>query len=326
MALKDMKHQEKVTRLLLNQLSYDRVSHAYLFIGPKGVGTIEVAGEMAKAIFCLEPGPDACNTCNNCIRIDHGNHPDVHMIAPDGESIKIEQIRDLQKTFAYRGMESLKKVYIIDHAEKMTQQASNSLLKFLEDPYPGIVAILLTENQQSILPTIHSRCQHVMFHALSNEYITEHLVQQGFTKSLATLAASIAGGLEQSTILLDSEWFVQMRNIMIQLTEDIISRQVRVLLTLHEKVWRDDIVKNNPSTFLDMLLLWMKDILLIQVGRPGAVIYFDQLDKIQRQASQWDQRKMMKALDEILLTKRKMRFHANPQLAFEQMVLSMQGG
>src|SRR5690606_36803569 len=102
--------------------------------------------------------------CTQCKRIQSGNHPDVHIIKPDGQSIKIEQISFLQKEFTYTGLESNRKVYIIEEADKMTVNAANRLLKFLEEPNQETVAILITSQIGKMLDTIVSRCQRITFH------------------------------------------------------------------------------------------------------------------------------------------------------------------
>lgn len=103
--------QEKVVKIITNSIRKQRLSHAYLFDGPKGTGKRNVALQLAKTFFCAnKQGEDACESCSDCKRITSGNHPDVHVIQPEGQSIKIEQIRNLKKEFSYRGMESVRKV------------------------------------------------------------------------------------------------------------------------------------------------------------------------------------------------------------------------
>ncbi|TGV29764.1 DNA polymerase III subunit delta', partial [Mesorhizobium sp. M00.F.Ca.ET.186.01.1.1] len=149
--------QPRASELLYHSLLNNRLAHAYLLAGPKGAGKKQMALHLAKSLFCPEREADACGACLTCRRIEGGNHPDVLFITPDGASIKIDQIRALQKEMAMRAVESKHKVYIIEHVDKMTTQASNSLLKFLEEPPAGVLALLLTEHSHSILPTILSR-------------------------------------------------------------------------------------------------------------------------------------------------------------------------
>src|SRR5690606_15750287 len=119
-----------------------------------------------------------CNECSDCRRIASRNHPDVHFFLPDGKSIKIDQIRKLRKEFSYRGSESNQKLYIIEHAERMTQNAANSLLKFLEEPNQHETALLLTEQMQQMLPTIISRCQTISFNPLPTSDLRSLLIEQ----------------------------------------------------------------------------------------------------------------------------------------------------
>ncbi|OVE62162.1 DNA polymerase III subunit delta', partial [Chryseobacterium mucoviscidosis] len=121
--------------------------------GRKGTGKLDAATLLAKSFFCLEDGAEPCESCRNCQRIESGNHPDVHVVHPDGLSIKKGQIQALQEEFSKTGLESHKKLYIISHADQMTVNAANSLLKFLEEPSSDTIAVLLTEQPQKLLDT-----------------------------------------------------------------------------------------------------------------------------------------------------------------------------
>src|SRR5699024_5365457 len=112
--------QPLASKMITNSIRKRRVSHAYLIQGARGTVKEAISLLIAKSLFCeLMSGVEHCNECNNCKRIASGNHPDVHWIVPDGQSIKIEQIRHLQKEFIYSGLESTKKVYIIKGAETL---------------------------------------------------------------------------------------------------------------------------------------------------------------------------------------------------------------
>jgi DNA polymerase-3 subunit delta' len=125
--------QPLVTKMLTNGLKRDRISHAYLFQGSKGTGKRALSTLLTKSLFCKSTKSyEPCQTCTDCQRIDSGNHPDVHWISPEGQSIKKEQILHLQKEFTYTGLESNQKVYVINYADRMTTNAANRLLKFLE--------------------------------------------------------------------------------------------------------------------------------------------------------------------------------------------------
>ncbi|MBO0601915.1 DNA polymerase III subunit delta' [Sporosarcina sp. E16_3] len=143
--------KKRFTTLLNN----NRLVHAYLFEGDGN----ELAMWLTKQVFCKIISDEPCGECSSCRRINVHNHPDVHVIEPDGQAIKIDQIRLLQKEAAYKGVEGSKQVFIIKQADRMNPQASNALLKFLEEPFQDTLSILIADKRDSILPTILSRVQ-----------------------------------------------------------------------------------------------------------------------------------------------------------------------
>ncbi|ATO49457.1 DNA polymerase III subunit delta' [Brevibacillus laterosporus] len=320
------KKQERVSEILANSMKHDRLAHAYLFTGPKGVGKMEVAEHLTKSIFCLDQPGDACGTCLNCQRIQSGNHPDVYRISPDGASVKIEQIRALQKEMKMRAVESKNKVYILEHVDKMTTQAANSLLKFLEEPPVGVLALLLSENSHAILPTILSRCQTVVFNPLPVEMIVQSLVNEGITKGLAQVASQITTNLDDARLLSQSEWFAQLKAMVIQLGRDLKQRDSQALFTIQDQFQRNDRLKEELPLFLDLLILWLRDILYIQVGRRANIINIDQQDALEEQALQWAQTEILRGIDVAMETRNRIERNANPQLALERLVLHIQEG
>ncbi|MFA5309105.1 MAG: DNA polymerase III subunit gamma/tau [Dehalococcoidales bacterium] len=166
-SLGEIAGQEHVTRTLLNALAKERVSHAYLFCGPRGTGKTTTARALAKAINCLTNGKgDSCNTCEMCLAISEGRALDV--IEVDAASNRgIDEIRNLREKVNYAPNQARKKVYIIDEVHMLTKEASNALLKTLEEPPPHVAFILATTEAHKLLPTILSRCQRFDFHRYS---------------------------------------------------------------------------------------------------------------------------------------------------------------
>ncbi|UFJ40519.1 DNA polymerase III subunit delta' [Brevibacillus humidisoli] len=318
--------QPRVTDLLQASLTNDRLAHAYLFTGPRGTGKMRIAMHLAKSIFCRQHSHDACEQCVNCQRISGGNHPDVFVVRPDGASIKIDQIRALQKEMTMRSLESPHKVYVIEHVDKMTVQAANSLLKFLEEPPKGVVAILLTENSHALLPTILSRCQIIPFSPLPVELLASQLIAEGIPSGMAHLACQITTQLDEARELSQSDWFAQLRNEVIQLSQDCKQRGSYALYSIQELFVKNERLKEELPLFLDMLILWLRDVLYVQVGRHAQLIYRDQQDMLERQAYVWTQAELMQGIGLAMDTRNRIERNANPQLALERLVLQLQGG
>lgn len=318
--------QKQVAELLYRSLKNNRLSHAYLFSGPKGAGKKKIAQHFAKAIFCVQQDGDSCGVCKNCRLIEEGNHLDVHWVEPDKNIIRMDQIKELQKKFSYRAAESGHKVYIMESADKMNQEATNRLLKFLEEPPQGVVAILLTSHIHSILPTILSRCQILTFPAPSPETIARQLEQEGQKPGLARVAAQIANDIDEARMLCETESFAQVRNLVIQLIEDIMDRGTYALVTIHDKLLKQEKSTDRIDLFLDLLLLWFRDLLLFSLGQESQITNKDQMEPIQKQALRISQRRLVDGMGTILVTKNRLTHYANLQLSLEDMVLRLQEG
>ncbi len=149
-------------RLLSNSIGNNKIFHAYLINGNNFDRSFDFSVALAKSIICSKHKvkfDDECKNCNICSRIDNNNYPELKIITADSMVIKKEQLLELQSEFSRSSIEGFYRVYIIKDCDKMNKQASNSLLKFLEEPVEGIVAILLTNNFSNLLSTIVSRCQ-----------------------------------------------------------------------------------------------------------------------------------------------------------------------
>ena len=188
----------KIKESLKNAVKSNNVSHSYLFVGKAGVGKKIFAKDLAKKVMCLGSNGGAQNNgvknndvqnnnvandnleldfdnCDSCIKFDANSNPDFSIIVPDGKSIKIEQIRNLQAKIVEKPISSSKKVYIIDDADTMTEESQNCLLKTLEEPPEYAMIILIASNENRMLQTIKSRCVIIRFEDLTNEEISQIL-------------------------------------------------------------------------------------------------------------------------------------------------------
>ncbi|MGX7350658.1 DNA polymerase III subunit delta [Enterococcus canis] len=236
-----------------------RVSHAYLFEGQAGTGKHEFALWLAKSRFCtaLVDG-NPCNQCHNCTRINEGEHPDVHVIEPDGQSIKVDQIRELKTAFSKSGVETKRQVFLIRDAEKMSTGAANSLLKFLEEPDGEILAVLETESASQLLPTIRSRCQYIFFHALSESEMTRRLGAKGVGPQSAQLLAQLTNSLEKAVELSQDEWFNEAKDTMRQWFTFLTQKDLQAFVYVQKKLVKVFKEKSQQELAFDLLLAFYR--------------------------------------------------------------------
>ena len=209
---------------LLNSVLKNTVSQSYLFNGSEGIGKNLIAKEFAKRLLCVGEKNDECK-CKSCQSFDGSNHPDFVVINEDETTIKIEQIRELTSKVIEQPIISGKKVYIINHADKMTVEAQNCLLKTLEEPPRFAVIILITSNLNLILPTIKSRCMKINFLNISNEELKKYAIEKiGYSQVTDNLLKSFNGSIGKAVLQKENqEKFQQVENIISYLsTKDII--------------------------------------------------------------------------------------------------------
>lgn len=196
-------HKRQIEQLQ-RMLTEGKVPHAFLFSGHHGVGKHHVATIVAAALTC--PMKTACGSCVSCAKIKKRQHPDTFFVAPDGDWLKIEQIRTLTAQLQFHPLEGMAKVAIIDDADRMTESAANALLKTLEEPPPLTYFILVSSHPRLLPATIRSRCQNIAFSPLAEKEIETYLVKQaGKDHEMAGRLASLAQGSLGSALALDPE-------------------------------------------------------------------------------------------------------------------------
>jgi DNA polymerase-3 subunit delta' len=324
MAFSDILGQDKALNVLQNALRHDRVPQAYVFAGYEGVGKKFSALMLAKALNCREKTDDACDRCVSCHKVDSGNHPDVCIIEPDGQFIKIDQIREMQKDAGYKAFEGRRKVYIIDHAERMRDEAANALLKTLEEPAAECVIILVTANVYALLPTVLSRCQFIRFVALGVETLVELLTQRRqLEPQRAQLLASLSEGCPGRALSMDADEMLETRSRIEALLQTLSSglQDVRILFKEVEGLVAQ---KDTIHEYLDVLQLWYRDMhLLREQGATRFVANSDAVSRLQRSAEQLSPGQIRRLCDIVYRTKADILRNANLQLSLEVMLISL---
>ena len=168
---------QKNKKILEDIIIKNKIANAYMFIGQESIGKFLFAKEFAKAILCLNENKP-CNKCKSCLEFDNSNNPDLTIIEPDGNNVKIEQIRELNRKVVEKPIVSTKKVYIINDGQNITKEAQNALLKTLEEPPEYVTIILITTSESAFLPTIKSRCTKINFNKLTEEEMLKILKEK----------------------------------------------------------------------------------------------------------------------------------------------------
>ncbi|WP_018131802.1 DNA polymerase III subunit delta' [Effusibacillus pohliae] len=313
-------------KMLQNMLTSGRLAHAYLFLGPEGAGMRETALHFAKAILCEQTGERRpCGSCVHCRRVDSGNHPDLAWLEPNGQTIKIQQIRDIQKSFALKSLEAVRKVYIVTHAEQMTPEAANALLKFLEEPSTPVVAILIARQKSSLLPTVISRCQIVPFDRIDPASIQRALQADGVPAGKARLLSYVKESIGSARKFSEHEKFAEIANLVVQLSEEIQSKRGNPLFLIQDKIHKPGWAFDDVGSFLDCLAWWYRDLLNAKLDLTDRIVYESQMSRIQSQAASYRVEDLVQMVEIVLSTKKRLQSHANQQLALEHMVLRLQG-
>ncbi len=166
---------EKVKEYLNSTIENKNISHSFMFVGKPGIGKKQFAHQYAEMIMCLQDGKCDGNSakCDSCVKFEGNANPDYAEILPDGKTLKIEQIRNLQARIVEKPITSRRKVYVIDDADLMSEESQNCLLKTLEEPPEYAVIILIVSNESRILPTIKSRCVIIKFQPLTSKEIKQ---------------------------------------------------------------------------------------------------------------------------------------------------------
>lgn len=314
---RDVIGREQITEHLKNAIRLNKVSHAYIFHGEDGIGKNFIADIFAAALQCEEYGSEPCGRCKSCLQAESGNHPDIIRVLHEKASLSVDDIRSqLNNDIQVKPYSSRYKVYIVDEAEKMTEAAQNALLKTIEEPPEYAVILLLTNNLNGFLPTILSRCVTLNMKTVDKNQIKEYLmVHCRIPDYQAELSAAFSGGnLGKAIKYASSEEFVRRKEEVLHLVKYVDEMKINEIMEYLKHLTED---KAAISDYLDLLLLWYRDVLMFKAARDTSrVVYKEELLTIQKQAAN----KSFEALDHIIKAFGTVRSRLNANVNFETSV------
>lgn len=314
--------QPVVYRQLQQTVKKKQLAHAYLFEGVSGTGKKEMALWVAASLFCQHSVDGLpCEECLSCRRVLQQQHPDVTEIAPDGLSIKVEQVRDLKAEFSKSGVEGQQKVFIIEDAEKMTVGAANSLLKFLEEPNGKAIAFLLTTAKQRILPTILSRCQLIHFQPLSKKKLLAELENKELPASQSALLVHLTNSLDTAVKMSQDEWFNEARQIIWKWFVLISRNEAQSFVFVQTDIMPHFKEREQYLLAIDLLLLAYRDGLMLHYEAVDLLAYPQYRETIEKTANQTGGKTLTKTLEIILSSRKKLESNVNAQGVLEQLDL-----
>jgi DNA polymerase-3 subunit delta' len=283
MGFKDIIGHERVKKILKKSLQKKKIPNSMLFCGPEGVGKKAMAFVLAKAINCEQKKDDACETCSSCKAIDAGNHPDVMEIQPDGEVIKIEQMRTLRQIAYLKPMVGKKRIFIVDEAEKMTEEAANSLLKILEEPPLFSYIILVTQNPYLIISTIKSRCQILNFPPVSRQDIEKILIERGCEEKKARVISLFVQGNLNKALSLDWDEVQAKREHAWELFYSLLTKENFAFYLRNYAFSYRSLVKEDWEQLLEVVSSFCRDSILVkEKGKVSLMMNPDYEEKINK--------------------------------------------
>ena len=280
----DVVGHETIINYFQNALRIQKFSHAYILNGEDGMGKSLLASIFAAALQCEAHDVNPCGVCKSCLQAVSGNHPDIKYITHEKASISVDDIRNqLNNDVQIKPYSSKYKVYIIDEAEKLTEQAQNALLKTIEEPPEYAVILLLTNNSNLFLETIVSRCVNLNLKAVPKESIKKYLMEQVKVPDYqAELSATFSNGnLGKAIQLSNSEEFAFMKEEVVRLMKSVDDYELSQIMEAIKKIAEN---KSAIHSYLDLILIWYRDVLIFKATMDANLIFYkDEVQDIKKQ-------------------------------------------
>ncbi len=308
---KDIVGHEQIIEHLKTAIEMGKVSHAYILNGPDLSGKMMIAEAFARALLCEKQDPDGCGECRSCRQSDDRNNPDIIYVKHDKpNTISVDDIRtQLNNDIVIKPYSNQYKIYIVDEAEKMNQQAQNALLKTIEEPPAYAVIMLLTTNADSFLQTIRSRCITLNLKSVKNDVIKSYLMtEKKIPDYQADVCAAFAQGVVGKAIkLASSDDFNELKESALSLIKRLDDID---LYEMGEAIKQISDYKLKVQDYFDLITVWYRDVLYMKATNDvNGLIFKDEVYDIKKQASKHSYHGIETIIE--ALDKAKLRINAN---------------
>ncbi len=327
--------KEAIIIHLTTAVIQNNVSHAYIFQGEDGSGKLFVAKIFAKALECetiqkaLKNGEalsniNPCGICASCKKAESGNHPDIHILSHEKASIGVDDIRiQINQDIQIKPYEGKYKIYIIPDAERMTEQAGNALLKTIEEPPGYAILLLLTDNIYRMLPTIQSRCVQIPFKPVAQKLVKQYLMEQHHIPDyLAEISARFSqGNIGRAVRYAINEEFLEVKEHILHVLRYIDEMSVQEIIAAVKKMAAH---KGEINDYIDLMLLWYRDVLMLKVtNNPNLLIYSQEIKWLREQSKTRSYENIETIIEAMETAKMRIRANVNFDTTIELMVLKI---
>ena len=324
-SFKDVVGHKDILKYISSAVENNRVSHAYILNGERGSGKKMLANLFAMTLLCETGDNGPCGKCHSCKQAESGNHPDIIRVTHEKpNSISVDDIRtQVNNTVDIKPYQGPYKVYIIPQADMMTPQAQNAILKTIEEPPSYAVFLLLTENAETLLPTINSRCVMLKLRnikdTLIKKYLMENLEIPDYKADMCTAFAQ--GNMGRAIMLANSDHFNEIREEAVQLLKHIHEMELNEIVAAVKNI---SVYKLEITDYLDIIMIWYRDVLLYKATKEiDKVVFKDQLQSIKEQARKSSYEGIELILESLEKAKARLKANVNFDLVMELLFLTI---
>lgn len=322
---KDVVGHRDIIQYIQDAVGQNKVSHAYILNGQRGAGKKMLASLFAMTLQCESGKSEPCGECRSCMQANSGNHPDIITVRHEKPgSISVDDVRtQVNGDIMIKPYSSPYKIYVIPEADLLTVQAQNALLKTIEEPPEYGIIFLLTENADSLLPTIRSRCVMLKLRNIKDKLVKKYLMEQLQVPDYqADLCAAFAqGNIGRAVMLAKSEHFNEIKEEAVQLLKYIDEMELQEIVGAIKEINK---YKLEVTDYFDIITIWYRDVLLYKATKDvGGLVFGDQLKFIKQKAAKSSYEGIETILESIEKAKLRLKANVNFDLVMELLLLTM---